>query len=232
MKRTYSRSVGGQQQHEKQSPLARIGRRGRTQSNLWIFDSPKNVKRLTIAGDLNFMVCVLLESDISVAAYKVKPGPYPTVIDDEHTSIVPDLEVEYQHGKREWWEIRRSQTQHGKRESSVSPIARAAETAGIGYLQRTENDMVDKAVAFDNWLLLCAAMTRARHFPMHHESGVLHNLFEESRTATVGQLLRVATVDRGLMVATIARFLQAGRLSAELETTLFCEETVLTARAV
>lgn len=173
------------------------------------------------------MVCVLLEGDLSVAAYKVEPCLHPMVLDGEHANIIPDLEVEYQRGEREWWEICRAQ---GGRELSKSPIARAAERAGIGYLRRTERDVANKAVAFDNWLLLCAAMTRARHFPAHHEAGVLRSWFEKSPAATVGELLRLATVDRALMVATIARFLQTGRISAELETALFCEDTVLTAR--
>lgn len=230
MRRGYSRPIDSRQTNTGQSPRSRIGRRGRTQANLWIFDSPKNEKRLTISGDLNFMLCVLLEGDSSVVGYKNEPGPYSIVLDGQPTNIVPDLEVQYQRGNVEWWEIRRSPTQHQKRDPPATQLARAAAAAGMGYSQRTEKDIAGKAVVFDNWLLLCAAITRARHFSAHREASLLRRTLEHSPTS-VRELLNDPTVDPALMIATIARFLQTGRASAELETQFFCEDTILKAQS-
>lgn len=232
MKRSYSRSADNQHDTTLELPLARIRRRGRTQSNLWIFESPKNAKRLTITGDLNFMLCVLLEGDTSVARYKVEPGPYHIVLDAQPVNVVPDLEVERYVGKTEWWEVTRSPLQNSKQRTVVSQLARAAAIAGVTYSLLTDKDLLGKAVAFDNWLMLCAAITRARHLPAHHEASFLRNQLENLSNVSVRDLLREPGIDPALMISTIARFLQAGRASAELDTKFFCEETVLRARFV
>lgn len=232
MKRGYSRQTGSESQASDQSIIDRINRRGSTQSNLWIFESPKNARRLTIAGDLNFMLCVLLEGDTSVASYKVAPGPYQIAVNGTSASVVPDLEIERQTGPNEWWEVRRSQPRKREDSAPQSALARAAEITGTLYCQRTEKYVAGRATAFDNWLLLCAAMTRARHFAAHREASVLRRHLSDSGRVCVRELLQDVTIDRALMVATIARFLQAGRATADLESKFFTEETTLTARSI
>ena len=52
------------------TPLSAIRKRSTKVSNLWIFESPKNDRRLTISGDVPFMHVVLLESDVEVIGYE------------------------------------------------------------------------------------------------------------------------------------------------------------------
>lgn len=215
-----------------QSLLQRINERGRKPFNLWIFESPKNGRRLTIDGDLNFMLCVLLEGDPSVAGYKVRPSPFRIPVGGDLVEVCPDLEVERRDGSNEWWEVTRSTSSRSKAPAPPSVLAGAAEPGGAVYVKRTERDVAGKAVAFDNWLLLCAAMTRARHYPSHREARVLRGHLDSSGKVSVRELLQQDGIDRALMVATIARFLQAGRVSANLDTRLFSEETLLVAEAV
>jgi hypothetical protein len=116
--------------------------------------------------------------------------------------------------------------------TSSSALARAAEIAGVLYFQKTEKHVAGKAIAFDNWLLLCAAMTRARHFAAHREASVLRRHLSDFGTVSVRELLQDTAIDRALMVATIARFLQAGRATADLDTKFFTEVTTLKARSI
>lgn len=232
MRRGYSRKPDSESQVSGQTVIDRINRRGRTQSNLWIFESPKNSKRLSINGDLNFMLCVLLEGDTSVAGYKVAPGPYHIAIDGVSTSVVPDLEIERQTGPIEWWEVKRSQAKKHKNGAPPSTLARASEITGSLYCDRNDKHVAGKAIAFDNWLLLCAAMTRARHFATHREASVLRRHLSDTGKVSVRELLADSTIDRALMIATVARFLQAGRATADLDNMFFTEDTILTARSV
>jgi hypothetical protein len=212
------------------SVLESIARRGNKPFNLWIFDSPKNGARLRISGDLCFMLCVLLEGDTSVKRYKVDSGPYLTVVDGEPINISPDIEVERYDGPAEWWELVSSQLTKRRKKPESGVMALAAASVGTVHVRRSADDMNGKAVAFDNWLLLSAAINRARHYGGHYEARILRRFLDLDRKVTVGKLLQQEGIDQALMIAQIAQFLHAGRACCDLDSRLFCGDTLLRAR--
>lgn len=208
--------------------------RQRHLSNLWVFDSPKINRRFTVHGDVNFMYLILLEGDADVIAYDPAPAPVFTDIDNERVQTLIDAIVYFRDGHEEWWEFKRAAdagpARQGRAKKQLAAQAQAASAAGRKYVVKTERDLEGRSYEFDNWLHLCAMMTRARGIAHFAESEVLRQRLDAHDCALVGTLLQEANIDPGLMLAAIATALQRGQAGAELRSELFGAHTVLRRR--
>lgn len=208
-----------------------LQKRGRHPSNIWIFDSPKNEKRISIQGDVAFMHIVLLEGDVSVISYDVEPEPVYSVIDGETRQTKLDAIVRFRDGHEEWWEFKRSKDigagRQGRSKAQLSAQAQAAQVAGIKYEIKTENNLRGREILFDNWLTLCAAMTRARTCATFTEEYQLRRTLNAVRRTTFGSLLSCPDIDPALMIAAVARNLAAGTLKTDLKDSLFGLNSIL-----
>lgn len=208
-----------------------IRERGRHKSNIWIFDSPKNNRRLIIKGDVAFMHLVLLEGDITVENYIPEPTPVYASIDGEVRQTQLDAHVHLVDGAIEWWEFKRSgdagPNRIGRSKSQLSAQAQAAGAAGVKYRVKTDDDLKGKEVLFDNWLMLCAAMTRCKYQAMDREEDILLKHLNLQKSVRFGTLLDNEEADPAYMLATVAKTLQKGMMEADLERSLFGLNTLL-----
>jgi hypothetical protein len=200
-------------------------------SNIWLFDSPKNDRRFVIEGDVAFMHFVLMEGNREIARYDPDPAPVNTVIDGEPRQTKLDAIVYFSEGDTEWWEFKRANdagpNRSGRARAQLSAQAQCASLAGVKYRVLTDIDLRDKQILFDNWLLLCAAMTRAKRQPVFREARLLEQRLDTHRAVTVGALLEDPAADAGLMLAVIAKALQQGRIRTDLDQTLIAKNSVL-----
>lgn len=204
-------------------------------SNIWVMDSPKNNKRFIVEGDVAFMHLILLEGDTSVLRYDADPLPVTAVVDGESRRTKLDAIVYFEEGRMEWWEFKRSPDagpgRRGRARPQLSAQAQAAAAAGVPYRVLTEHELQNKQVLFENWLLLCAAITRARHHSTFREAKILDVRLATHGALTLAALLQDGECDPALMLALIAKLLQQGLLQTDLETRLFGMDSMLKRKA-
>ena len=209
-----------------------IRARGRHQSNIWVFDSPKIGRRFSVAGDVAFMHIVLLEGDVNAIGYEPAPQPVMGTAGGEPYETTLDAIVSFQGDRQEWWEFKRSSeadaSRTGRSRKQLDAQSESAASAGKKYRILTEKDVVGKEFLFDNWLHLCAAITRCRARPRFHEAEVLYSRMRTSRSCRLDELMRADGVDPALMLASIAEMLQKGGLRADLTGSLFGCSSILT----
>jgi hypothetical protein len=208
-----------------------IANRKRHLSNIWVFDSPKNNRRFVILGDVAFMHTVLMEGNRAIAGYDVNPPPVSTVIDGETRQTTLDAVVQLVSGGTEWHEFKRfsdtGPSRSGRAKPQLSAQAQCASLSGVKYRVLTEVDLQHKQILFDNWLLLCAAITRARGQTIFRETQVLRERIASHRSITLGGLMNDPAVDPGLMLAVVATALQQGRIHTDLDNILLSSKSVL-----
>lgn len=204
-----------------------------TQSNIWIFESPKNDQRFIVEGDVAFMHLILLEGDLSVVSY----DPTAVLACASNHAAQPRTSshavVYFTDEHREWWEFKRSNQKNPHKGSRAARQAEAmayAAAAGIPYRVLTELDLRNKEVLFDNWLLLCAVMNRARHRPMFSEADILHHRLAAHSSITISSLLQEAGIDPALMLAVVAKSLQQGIVQTELDREFFGPNSMISRR--
>jgi hypothetical protein len=182
------------------------------------------------------MHAVLLEGNVSIHSYDYSPQPVMAMVDDEWYSTRLDAVITRKDEQLEWWEFKWStdtgSDRKGRSEKQLKAQAQAAQTNGVAYLIKTEKDLRNKELLFDNWLLLCAAITRAKYHSQLHEESILQRMFMQHRTLTLSSVLNIHDTDPALMLAVVGRELQAGALEANLETELFGLNSILTWRGV
>lgn len=210
--------VAGRRSVQKNpTPLSAIRKRGQKVSNLWIFDSPKNDRRLTIAGDVPFMHLILLEGDTTVSGYDLVDDPFNVSPSTTHGGYV---RVRCLDGTQYWLHIGRRGRQRGKEtddEAIPEYLREKAAAAGVKVHRRTELDLEGQEILVDNWLMLCAIMTRARSYPSYLETEQLHAALRRHDTLRVGDLLAIREVDPAIMLAVVAKAIQTGRVQTELK---------------
>lgn len=210
-----------------------LKQRRRHQSNIWFFDSPKNNRRFTITGDVAFMHFVILEGDVSVESYDPVPEPVYASIDGEIKKTNLDSHVRFKDGHIEWWEFTHHQqysapSKSARSRAQLSAQAQAAAAAGVRYRVRTELDLQHKGILFDNWLTLCAGITRCRNQPLYRESDLFTGRFALQKMVSFGSLLDIPGIDKAHIFAVVALSLQNGTVQTDLERTLFGRESILT----
>jgi hypothetical protein len=200
-------------------------------SNIWVFDSPKNNRRFTVESDVAFMHFILLEGDTTVLRYDPNPEGVTVITDGESKQTIPDAAVYFKDGRTEWWKFGRSTSNRFDRtkNSHASSDASADEIASKNppYKVVTEKELRYKQIQFENWLLLCAAITRvSQHFTFKEEN-FLRTQLKNHQELVVSSLLEANGNDPGLMLGVIAKLLQQGVLQTELEKKLFGLDSVL-----
>jgi hypothetical protein len=206
-----------------------IRKRKKAVANIWFFDSPKNEKRQIISGDLAFMTFVLLEGDQSVRSYDPRPGPVSISYEGVTKEVSAGGYVYYKDGGTEWldFQYRNNPKKLSDESRLLGPLA--AKERGMQYQLRTKNDVRNKAVLFDNWLNLCAGISRCRSVLLFKELDFILDATNETQT-TVGKLLE-AGMDRACMFAAIGISLQRGSVCTDLERVLLGNDSVLKRRS-
>jgi hypothetical protein len=206
------------------APLTAIRKRAQKVSNLWLFESPKNGRRLTVSGDVGFLHLVLLEGDPGVDGYDLIDDPFRITSNSPHGYV----RLRHRDGTQAWLTFGR---QRARGSSEDEPDARddslraRATEAGVPLLHRTDVDLHGREHLIDNWLTLCAIMTRARSYPCHIETERFLSCFVRHDSPTVASMLAMHGIDHGVMLAVIAKALQSGRYAADLERQLFGPHT-------
>ncbi|WNC95031.1 hypothetical protein RI103_34720 [Paraburkholderia sp. FT54] len=209
--------------------------RARHQSNLWVFDSPKIGRRFTVAGDVAFMHIVLLEGDVDVVEYEPEPKPVMSMSGGEPYETTLDAIVSFRGGREEWWEFKRKSdakaSRTGRSRNQLDAQAEAAASAGRSYRTLTEEDLEGKEILFNNWLSLCAAITRCRGRPRFREAEILCRRMSTGHSFRLDELMQRNDVDPAIMLASIAELLQKDELRTDLADSSFCRSSILSWRS-
>lgn len=184
--------------------------------NLWFFDSPKNDRRLTLVGDLSFYLCVLLEGDTNVISYH----PDEAAANEATRRI----QVNLHGGVNLAWGVRRKNT---RPVSDPPNETRAGSGECAVAVWKTDDDIRGQEIAIDNWLLLCAAITRCRNSSMQRESDAMLNCMSKLRSMQIGELLVQPEIDPAIMLAVIASAIQRGIVHCDLKNNLLTLRTVV-----
>lgn len=222
-----SQVAEGRPRQDSPTPLSAIRKRAQKVSNLWIFDSPKNACRLTVSGDVAFMHLMLLEGTTTLRGYDLIDDPFMV----SSTNKEGYVRLRHNDGREEWLIIgRQSKTRagepHQQTERHSAVIAKAA-AAGVVLHWRSELELVGKEILLDNWLTLCAIMTRARPYPSYMEQEILLGQLKRHGAVQVGDVLAAPNSDKAIMLAVIARSLQNGIVETDLGKRLFGLHSIL-----
>ncbi|MQA37050.1 hypothetical protein [Rugamonas aquatica] len=199
-------------------------------SNIWFFDSPKNNCRSIIEGDLPFLYAVLLEGDVSVASYQVSPEPFIVQAGGASTLVAVGARVQLINRTSQWWDFRRLEgLSAAKRKAALKNEGKSAlaQSVGVEYHIKTDIDFRGQETAFDNWLLLCAAITRCRGHLLVRERQHLSRYLTQHETMTLSTLLDIQDIDAAYMNAVVALSLQQGIVSTNLTTQLYGPHSIL-----
>lgn len=202
------------------TPLSAIRKRKQKVSNLWIFESPKNNRRLTISGDVPFMHLVLLEGDTAVAGYDLIDDPFNVSSSSEGGYV----RVRLRDGGQHWLLIgRHDRKKPGKADQPAIPdqVHEKAAVAGIQVYRRTELELIGQEILVDNWLTLCAIMTRSSACPSYLETELLLAALDRHESLRVCDVMGLGNADPAIMLAVVAKALQSGIVQTELSKRLF-----------
>lgn len=202
------------------TPMSAIRKRAAKVSNLWIFDSPKNNRRQTVAGDVPFLHLILLEGDTSVAGYDLVDDPF-SVMGHSDSGYV---RVRGHDGGQYWLVVKRQgKKRNSKQREATLPCAlvEKATLAGVKLHARSELELAGKDVLLDNWMTLCAIMTRARSCASYQETEQFLGVLARHDSIYVKDVLGLRGVDPAIMLAVVAKALQDGMVRADLSRQLF-----------
>jgi hypothetical protein len=205
------------------SARAAIKKRGRHNSNIWIFHSPKIDRRLVIRGDIAFMHLVLVEGNPQIRSYHHESPTVHAHDGKEVRQTTYDMRVLFADGHPERWEFKHSRNLE-REKAQLAAQAADAQTAGERYRILTERDLQGKGLLFDNWLVLCGAMNRCRRYPLTTVIDLVNKLLAINGALSLGDLMAQPGQDSALVMAAVARGLQRGIYSAPLQTEL-CTST-------
>lgn len=226
-------SVQQGQAGARPSPLTAIRHRANKVANLWIFDSPKNRCRLTVVGDVPFMHLILLEGNPQVCGYQLVGDPFELLGGPRNVSSPGYIRVVNSDGPDTWLRIKRSSGREGSSstENSDRDRLRAGATAARAtYAEYSELELRGREIEFENWLILCACMTRVRGNPDYAELTAFVESLESNAGVSVRTLLAVPGVDQATMLAVIAAALQQGTASTELRRSPFGLDSLIQRR--
>lgn len=187
-------------------------------ANLWLFHSPKNDLRYAIQTDRDFAHFVLLEGNVDVVRYLPYPLQPVLKIARVKSEFSPSAKVYFRNGSSEWWFFREVSAAPKGRHRPPAQDSVHSDGDRIRYFGR--DDFKGREIEFDNWLILCAAITRNADYPKHAEQAQLARLAQSKKSFRLRDSLEMSGVDPALMLSTIAALLQKGQLTTELKRTL------------
>jgi hypothetical protein len=227
VKQVASQVAEGRPGQGSPTPLSAIRKRAQKVSNLWIFDSPKNACRLTVSGDVPFMHLILLEGVTTVRGYDLVDDPFNVSSSNSEGYV----RLRYYDGREEWLTIGRQSRPRARQSQQLTQqdgaVAEKAAAAGIVLHRRSELELAGKEVLFDNWLTLCAIITRARPYPSYQEQEKFLDQLKRHGALRVSDVLATPNVDRAIMLAVIAKSLQTGIVETDLGRHLFGTHSTL-----
>ncbi|SCU75849.1 hypothetical protein CNECB9_2540082 [Cupriavidus necator] len=185
---------------------------GRGLRNLYVFESPKNDKRLAVFGQVCFWHLMLAEGNPEIRRYILcsdlaSAGSAPDTVDVHFV----DETVE------RWYFSRRGLP---KEDQCPYPI-----------IIKTEAQIRAAGLLPQNWRFLCAARTRAHGKYAGKELLVLSGLFEDRHTVALSEVIALPDIDVAIMLAAIAQQLAVGALRTELKKQLFSRRSLLSRSA-
>lgn len=190
-----------------------------TVSNLWLFHSPKNNLRYAIQTDRDFAHFVLLEGNVDVVRYSPYPLQPVLEIPKAKFEFSPSAKVYLRDGSSEWWFFREPSTAPNGRQRGASLGTVHSDGDRIQCFGR--EDFKGRELEFDNWLILCAAITRNAQYSKHNEMAQLARLAQSKKSFQLRESMEMSGVDPSLMLSAVAALLQKGHLRAELKRSLF-----------
>jgi hypothetical protein len=210
-----------------------IKHRNNKLSNVWIFDSPKNDRRLIIEGDLVFMNCVCMEGDPAVVAYDLDPAPIYVVAQGKTSrEFRAHVLVHLTGGRKEWCRYEYERSHRGKNiRNERDPMGTANTNDTVTCRVFTDQDLYGKLAFFDNWCVLCAAITRARGISTYLETKRLQERLQIEGEVILGSLLEEEGCDPAITIAVIARCLQGQVIETDLVGRLIGVDSLLRRRA-
>ena len=182
--------------------------------------TPVSERRLTVSGDVPFMHLVLLEGDTAVAGYDLVDDPFSISSSGDNGYV----RVRLRDGGRYWLLIGRgTRTKPGRAEKAVIPeeLEEQAAAAGVQVYRRTEVELIGQEILFDNWLTLCAIMTRARSCPSYLETQLLLAALDRHDSLRVCDVLGLGKADPAVVLEVVAKALQNGIVQTDLSRRLF-----------
>jgi hypothetical protein len=166
------------------------------------------------------MHLVLLEGDIAVAGYDLIDDPFNV----SSTADSGYVRVRLRDGRQYWLLIgRHGRKKPGKADKPAIPeqVHDKAAAAGVQVYRRTELELIGQEILFDNWLTLCAIMTRARSCPSYLETQLLLAALDRHESLWVSDVLSLGNADPAIMQAVVAKALQSGIVQTELAKRMF-----------
>lgn len=224
-------AVRGRDAARPMTPMHAVREQRNPMANVWIFESPKNKMRLTIVGDVPFMHLVLLEGRPDVLHYSFRDDPFNLAPMPDSSGRQGYVEVAFTNGNVEWYFFSDPDgpgTEHKGKHDGIHALTVAAGERGATVSLLSHRELLENVLLFENWLTLCANITRARGVAAHRENRLLRTSFEQSPRQRVNDLLLLPGTDPALMQSCIALALQDGFLTTELKRKYFCRNSILT----
>lgn len=200
-------------------------------ANVWIFDSPKNGKRIGVEGDLAFVSMILYEGDFNIEWYRAEPCEVWKNINNKPIKFVCDVCIHYIDGHEEWIKfVTNDKKDHNSAEQNFTgeacemPDCVASQDI---YRVVRRSDVEKRLIEFDNWLLLCSALTRARGFSRFAETDVLYKTIIGQGECSIGKLLKTPNIDPAMMLAAIAEGLIKNQFECNITKQLISLETTI-----
>jgi hypothetical protein len=174
-------------------------------ANLWCFHSSKRNELLTVVGDVLFASILILEMDPRVETYWVEGEDQRS--DDGSPLPLHNLWVYFTDGAKALWHCTRS----GKvpREDIAPP--------DVKLVPRSAKIVKAERVLLNNCLLLCAAMTAARHYDIAIERRAILKALRAESPLPLGQLVTLAGLDPALLYAALGHLVACGAIAVELD---------------
>lgn len=208
-----------QRQLAKIDSMAAVRGREHQTSNVWIYHSPKNGMRFAVEGDAVYFACVLYEADKSVLWYSPESAEFIAAYKGDVVTIRYDIKVHYNDGRVEWVKcVGKANSNKGSPGQIPSgALCKPVDSDKEGtFLVIDKEELSKRTIEFDNWLVLCSAMTRAMHYARHIETATLINVLSDNRSLSLKTLLDTGDTDPGMTLASIAYGIQTGVLYCEL----------------
>lgn len=181
---------------------------GRGLRNLYVFESPKNDKRLAVFGQVCFWHLMLAEGNPEICRYLLCADLAADV------SASDAVDVHYMDETVERWYFSRRGLP--KEDQCHYPI-----------IVKTEAQIRAAGLLPQNWRFLCAARTRAYGKYAGKELLVLRGLFENRHTVALSEVLAQPGIDVAIMLAAVAHQLAVGALRTELKKQLFSRRSLI-----